>query len=345
MLAHRLAESPGPPLPAEVEEEFRQVRTAATMRGIMIRRTLAAVDECLGSTGMRYVWLKGAALRSQVYPNPLLRPMVDLDVSVPADLLPVAAASVESIGFRDEGFVRMGELASGHPTARLVSKSFPRLPLEIHGVPHSLQELPDAFVEGMWERAVDLEGTAGLALSPADTLLHLCLHLSRHHRFALGVRPLLDIALSVSRWGDEIDWPRWCDDVRAVDASASVWLPLTLSAHVFRADIPEGVLDSLRPDSTADNLLALAKDQFEDTHELPGLLERLVGGRSPAARVGARASVSRVVRSLPNKILHYLTQIRFGQIPLRGWRKVTRLAKGRRRLSDTLRKMDEDRSA
>ena len=339
MLAHRLDEARAP-LPDEVEEQLKQVRRAAAMRGIMVRRALTAVDACLDAEGIRCIWLKGAALRSQIYPDPFLRPMEDLDVCVPAELLPAAAAAAGSIGYLEERYVRVAEEASGHPKARLISRSFPRVPLEIHGVPHSLQGLPPAFVQGMWERAVPLDGTRGAALSPTDTILHLCLHLSRHHRFALGLRPLLDISLAVSRWKEVIDWPTWCNEVHGAGASASVWLPLRLSASIFRADVPVYVMDSLRPESSAHSLLALARDQFEDTLELPGFLERLVGGQPAGASLGGASMWWRAARHLPNKVRHYAARIRFGQIPMTGWRRITRLARGRRRLSDALRDVD-----
>jgi hypothetical protein len=96
-----------------------------------------------------------------------------------------------------------------------------------------------------WEAAVPIEiaGTASLALSPSDQLLHVCTHGTWHPEGSLH---WVADAMTVMRAASGgVDWDRFCERARARRLAGFMVEPLTWLRERFAAPIPVEVTEEL----------------------------------------------------------------------------------------------------
>ncbi|MDH7485529.1 MAG: nucleotidyltransferase family protein [Anaerolineae bacterium] len=229
-------------------EEFRQpwaaAYTAAAGRSVLLSQELSLLLSALEEAGIPVVLLKGAILAKGLYPNPALRPMGDLDILVPREEMARLGALLEAIGYAWDGHCgpdkhRGYERQLGDVTIRM--EAHWHLISEGYG----LQRCHDLDIGAFWGRAVRVmvEGRPALALSPEDTLLHLCLHQASH---ALGyILGYLDIHLFVHRV--TIDRDLFVQRVVAARLKTAAWFALSFACMLLGTAVPQAVLDALRP--------------------------------------------------------------------------------------------------
>ncbi len=85
-----------------------------------------------------------------------------------------------------------------------------------------------------------------LCLAPGDLLLHLCLHLADDNHFVGQLRALCDIAATVRRYNEEIDWTSVLEEAHAYEAEQFLYYALWLARHMLDAGIPAEVLGDLQ---------------------------------------------------------------------------------------------------
>jgi hypothetical protein len=117
--------------------------------------------------------------------------------------------------------------------------------VELHESPASLDCLSFQLRERMRVNAVPIivGGVSVTALRPGDMLLHVCLHAGRRDQFTSGLVSLLDIALLVEAFGDEIDWRALRELARQEGIVEWVQFPLALATEFLGAAVPDEVLD------------------------------------------------------------------------------------------------------
>jgi len=161
-----------------------------------IRRlhVLPSILEALEKGGLQPVVLQGTALLFQVYPDPGLRPMKDLDLwLLPADL--AAAARV----FSKLGF----EANPWYP--RLFSREDILLDVHTHILWADRIRARRLLLNGSQKeiyhrrRIMEFEGRPVAVLDPLDQVIYLGLHLLKH-RAERGIW-LMDIRALAGRWG------------------------------------------------------------------------------------------------------------------------------------------------
>ena len=178
-----------PHVPEDLLFYLDAMLTAATERNLALRHQLEEVAACLNAVEVIPVVLKGGArLIDDLWPDPSLRFMHDLDLLVPEQALPACRSRLAQAGWRpvDDG-VDHGDhhLVLVHPRAPARIELHPAaLP-----APHA-DLLPAAR---MLARAVPTAiGTALVALPAAeDQLVHLVAHGMLHHQFLRNGRFLL----------------------------------------------------------------------------------------------------------------------------------------------------------
>ena len=199
----------------------------------------------LRAAGLEPLVVKGPVCRA-LYPNPLLRPSVDDDLLVPADLAPAF-----------HRFFLAHDLPADDPaadpeTAWELSYHKPNSPLYIEL--HVGLFDPDSEVfrgwnscfDGAWDRAVpaQIQDVTLKTLCPTDHLLFLILHAFKHFLHSgFGLRIISDIALFAEAHEGEVDFAR----IRAVCGSLRC---LEFTAAVF--DIAEKYLGIPRPAAFSD---------------------------------------------------------------------------------------------
>ena len=215
---------------------------------------LVRILDLLGAAGIEPVLLKGAALACTVYDNPTLRTMNDLDLLVREAEIPAAVAALETISYRQ--FYRPA-LANPNDRARFYGRHHHTTPLisprgkvvvELHRHIVMMNSEVAYDVERIRSRTrlVNLEGRQVRVPSPADLVLHTCLHLSYADRFVGKLRDLIDLHETVSLHGDEIDWGAILAEIPSDAAARCLYSCLDLARRLYGTPVPADFLYEMR---------------------------------------------------------------------------------------------------
>jgi Uncharacterised nucleotidyltransferase len=198
------------PVPDEVRRAFVALasrhRRAAVVREACIDQLL----ETFASAGVPVVLLKGAALAHRIYPNPSLRPMVDIDMLIDAgDTDRAIELVVSGLGYSFAS--RHGSHLSGRmhhlPVATMARSGF-HIPLEIHldtMSPNQAGSLTFATLTAKPQSFPRGTGPDGLALGHTDMLRHLTRHAFEPARRVRLIQ-LYDLWRYQKLFHEEIDW-------------------------------------------------------------------------------------------------------------------------------------------
>ncbi len=185
------------------EELFLRERQLAAFRSIRTGRDLAQIVDAFHGAGILPVLLKGASLAFNVYPDPSLRPMGDLDLLVRKEDTSKAQGALATLGYSPE-LVAATRWEEENLLAHLPFQSAPgRIPVEIHFrlFPRVMPYFPGE--ESLWGRVVSttVEGKQALRLAPPDELLYLCGHLRKHVPSLYRLLWFCDVALLWRKMG------------------------------------------------------------------------------------------------------------------------------------------------
>jgi hypothetical protein len=79
-------------------------------------------------------------------------------------------------------------------------------------------------------------------------MLHLCLHASFYDLFGVGLRAFCDVSETIRHYREEINWEQIQQRIGQWGTRNCVYLTLLLAWEFVEADVPEGVLEALKPD-------------------------------------------------------------------------------------------------
>jgi len=156
---------------AECEYRFTASRNAALFeRG---RRLVQG----LRRAGVEPIALKGAALVARYYRDAGLRPMADLDLLVPLNGLFPALAAFQRGGWTPRYTLTPSLFRTRHAAPFTTAEGFA---CDLHWRVFP-EPTPPSVAAALWTAAteVDFHGATIRVLSPADQLLHVCLHGAR----------------------------------------------------------------------------------------------------------------------------------------------------------------------
>lgn len=237
--------------PSEWELLFKTRRFTA-VRNLFLHHELGTILQSLQESGIPALALKGIVLAYSAYPDISLRPMSDLDVLVPPGRREEAVRILQTLDYKygESGLdVNRDHLLRLDPNQELA------LPLrlrtstvlvEVHSQLECCEPLFPVLVEEFWSRSifVDLNGLRVQTLCPEDFLFHVCMHLSRHHRFEKGLLPLVDLKLLLE---SRLDWD-WSGIVeRSLRCGYTPWMFHTLEAarDLLGASVPDSLFQAL----------------------------------------------------------------------------------------------------
>ena len=219
------------------------------------RRLFGIIGDIVASfraAGIEVLGLKDVQLAVGVYPDPVMRPMGDLDLLVHREDYAGAGQCLEQLGFSPQpGPARRftAKYAAGQQFRRAEDETW--VDLQWHVAEREWDrfgESQTAFDTGlMWERAVPMRiaGRELLAPSPVDMLVHLCLHLEGHAYCELVL--FSDIVAFLEHHGPGFDWADVIETAARARASSSVYFVLLLTHLLFDQPVPDEALARLRP--------------------------------------------------------------------------------------------------
>jgi hypothetical protein len=234
----------------------------------------------LETAGIPTMILKGAALVERYYRDPGLRPMLDLDVLVPRERLVAALARLHRAGWMPMGVLTPAVLRTRHALTCITRDGFL---CDLHWRPF-LEPVPPGVHDALWTTSVEmsLHGARTRAFSPADQLLHVCVHGAQWH--ATPVLWWVGDAINIVRTG-QVDWRRFVSQTVAFRLVVRTREALQYLRDRLGADVPADVVETLRGQSVS------ASERFERRlvarqHRILGDLPRhwYVHQRSEAGR-------------------------------------------------------------
>ncbi|TFG48619.1 MAG: hypothetical protein E4H38_06200, partial [Gemmatimonadales bacterium] len=233
--------------------------------------------------------------------------------------------------------------------------------VELHGTLQSMAVACPGWEEGAWSRCVvaDLGGVNVRVPQAEDMLTHLAIHCSAHHRFEVGLRALLDIALWLEYAAEQLTWPAMQERWKRDGAGTWIYLTLSLAQELLGARVPEEYFRNAERPAHSAELLTLARAQVLDAAKtMPPALTRLStlpslgtrvrwlasrlttwywSGRADAPRTpfeAVRQAGRRMAHDIRYKIPPYLSGLMSGNLRGEEFRKRRELAAGRERMAE-----------
>lgn len=167
-------------LPPRMAARLASAYSHNKARGIILLAEAKRLSQALEDKGVPCIPLKGAALAEDLYQDPTLRPMTDVDLLIPQAALPIAREVMLAAGYEEEE----GDLREDFQEEfRSEISWFRARPLpcrvEIHW---SLLNFggQEAWTAEAIERSIVTP--RGRRLSDEDTLLYLAAHAAYHHQ-------------------------------------------------------------------------------------------------------------------------------------------------------------------
>jgi hypothetical protein len=250
-LLHHVLESFAPPLaiPEHVHQLLQERAAVHGLRTALLERELHQVLDAFARAAIDAIVLKGACLAWNVYPEPALRSMGDVDLLVRTADLERARDVLLDLGYAPGDYVATHHLpAMRKPGATTI---------EVHWTIERASSPFRIDVAALWARAVParVAGRPVLSLSPADLLIHLSLHVAYHHRFCVDSRQgidlkhLYDVLALMRRPAAAIEWGELCRTATEWGAAPYVYAVLDLVEQLFGVPIPPQAASGLEHDA------------------------------------------------------------------------------------------------
>lgn len=289
----------GQEAPSRVWGSLERRALASTLGYAIQAHSQQEINAALTKAGIPALWLKGAALALTIYPDPALRPMIDLDVLVPVDQCAEALRLLQGLGYtRDD--VRdglFGHRSPDQPGEALPKKqhyylrggSNRRVVVELHFrlMGENDQLLPPERLAWFWtqtQRLTLADGSSGLGLSPEADLLYLSAHaVLQHSETDILLMRNLDLHLLVKK--QPLNWNVILDQAVELGWTAAVERALDQTQKYFNTPIPDTVLTALRSRrSDSDSALLEWRKNIAGLQHL-AWIQRQLKGLAPLGRV------------------------------------------------------------
>ncbi len=278
------------PRHAELEALYRNNRA----RNRRIYGVLTQIASAFARADIRAIGLKDIQLAREVYPDPGLRPIGDLDILIRRKDYSHAVRELRALGFVITGSdipftVKYGW---GHHFHRAEDNVWVDLQWNI------VQREWDTFGEGnfnfeierMWRNArpMSLGDAEILVPSPEDMLVHLCQHLEGH---AYGELVLFcDIAELIRHYKTALDWDYITGLADKYDARSTLYYTLTLVDRMYPVPLPPNVWERLAPGYFQANLFAPLYENLTDLHVELDQIYKMAQPPEPTMRKFERAT-------------------------------------------------------
>ncbi len=232
-------------LPESTRRTLAGACRKTAQRNLSMRAATIELARAFQAEAIPMVALKGTHLAASVYSQPALRHMSDLDALVPAPQLARAVDIARALGFKSQRdfSVEHDVRILQHVTALYRHG----VALELHWnitPPGRKYSMDPAALWRDTETIPSLPGVYGL--SPANLLMHVCVHATLMHGCETGLRPYTDIAAIVVRYRDRLDWAALVDEAERRGWKRGMFLALLLAHRLLGAGVPDDVLADAR---------------------------------------------------------------------------------------------------
>ena len=256
-----LSKSHGLEIPQK--ERLHQAYLSTAARNMLALHDTEIILNALQEAGLPAAGLKGIYLLEQVYPTIAARSMSDIDILIKKQDLAACIRLMKNLGYIPDTYFNLED--ENLDIKHLPPMMKPGSPaVEAHWTLLEEHEPFTIDIEALWERmlAAKIANVEVLSLGVEDLVLHLCLHLTYQHYLQLGLRSLLDIALVLHKYREEIDWDKLVQIANTWGAERVTALTLKLLESHLNAAIPQEVYPALMPEGIESALLEQARRQL-----------------------------------------------------------------------------------
>lgn len=246
-------------VPARASAKLKVAYVMQKRRSAAIYEQLAQVLAACPKYDLKPIVLKGAHLAAQIYAEPALRPMNDIDLLFTPDELGRAEQMLRELGYG-------GKYKSAETGAKVVKHTStfkrensadntpnPYLSSQNERMiePHtSLEEswfgLRVDITNGVRERAIQtkLANHTCLVLEPVDLLLHICVHFCFHLIEGAPAFVQFSDILAITRHNNT-NWYAFVQRANAQNAAPFAYAALSMAQRIIGAPVPARVLAQL----------------------------------------------------------------------------------------------------
>lgn len=235
--------------PAPVLARLRSAWMAADRQHLVARTQLREVVGAFGAAGIDTIILNGPALAADYYPDPALRPFVDLDLLIRPRDRQQALEILLGLGYTHD---RPGRSLAHVPAVYLAPPNGSMLlPVDLHWecVEHSEgSRATELANEEIWSRATPASSWGQMArtLAAEDLLIYVAANFAIHHTLA-GALWQLDLALVLKRHRARLDWDAVAARARRWGAAGATYFSLRAVGDDLGVTAPTSTMNRLRP--------------------------------------------------------------------------------------------------
>lgn len=271
-------------IPQDISLKMKYCYYTNLTKNLLIEKEIQLISKLAKDEGVRIIPLKGFSLMENLYHNPGLRMMADVDIFIDKNDLQKTKNIFNKLSFEENpGFI---EKKDGRHMAVFSKKlsSDMLLHIEIHGIlaydrPYKI------IIPRLWERAEEktANGQAMLYLSKEDTFLSLILHLRSHTR-RLTLKFIVDIAEFLNANKDTLDWNYIIEISGNNRIVSSVYLFICIAKELLGAGIPDKIMDQISPNIIKTKLIYMTinRRNFFTLKKWQGAFLRLLCFDKPA---------------------------------------------------------------
>jgi hypothetical protein len=228
-------------IPRAIKRKITLAAEANALHNAHLSDELKRIIDSFSKSGIDAIAVKGPVLAALAYGDISLRTFVDLDLLVHSSDLPRAVRILVSAGYTAVSVndrPAEPEIFSAFPTSFEARRGSDYVDLHWQVGPTRIRFFPDE--DSLWARSVrlDYQGTRVRSFSPADQVIYLCAHATKHGWTALSM--VCDVAGLIKR--SSIDWDWIVAEGRRLHGLRMILLGLYLPHRLMRAEIPESMM-------------------------------------------------------------------------------------------------------
>ncbi|MBP7212692.1 MAG: nucleotidyltransferase family protein [Anaerolineaceae bacterium] len=250
------------------DKVYKRYIAVAARNTLALHDTEILVDK-LCEDDIDIAGLKGIYLLEHVYGNIGVRSMADIDVLVKKENLSRSYELMQELGYHASTYFSLGDQNIDIKHLPPLQKDLNSPVVELHW---TILEEDEPFTidpQAIWERAkpVKVANSEVFTLGFEDLILHLCIHLTYQHYLNLGLRGLMDVAMVIHRFQNEIDWQKLVAISHSWGSQKVTALTLKLVETQLNISIPEEVYPKLLPEGLDQKIFENARDLLFDRQQ------------------------------------------------------------------------------
>ncbi|TAJ24411.1 MAG: hypothetical protein EPO64_09540, partial [Nitrospirae bacterium] len=255
LLHHHLIQSPAITVPETARTTLADRSRSCLAWNLRLRHELLRLLKLFNQAGIPVIPLKGLYLADLLYEDPALRPTSDLDLLVRTQDFQSSQQVLEQAGCTKLADADQG---AEYHVSYVTNDGRPgSAAVELHwalGEGH----VAGLDIEAVWRSASPStwEDRTIWTMALPDLFLYTCLHAVKDG--LASVRSLLDIALLLKRYGQDLPWQELAQRVNRAKVKTPIYLSILLSRELLGASIPSEFLTAIRPSRNLSRLLGQA---------------------------------------------------------------------------------------